>query len=107
MPLSSSQGYIVRPCTSPHQKKTKRLSPGLQGSLLGWGPLRALRLPDIYHSLPSPSRPYQIIANHHMQSISFASGGDPVSWGTEERRVGKKRLGTKEMLARAGCGGTH
>jgi hypothetical protein len=23
--------------------------------------------------------PWQIIANHHMQSISFASGGDPVS----------------------------
>lgn len=27
----------------------------------------------------------QIIANHHMQSISFASGGDPVSWGAEQR----------------------
>lgn len=25
------------------------------------------------------SPPWQIIANHHMQSISFASGGDPVS----------------------------
>lgn len=32
----------------------------------------------------SISRPnLQIIANHHMQSISFASGGDPVSWGAE------------------------
>lgn len=40
-------------------------------------------------SFPSFSVPFfvpcpnpQIIANHHMQSISFASGGDPVSWGT-------------------------
>lgn len=34
-------------------------------------------------SIPCPNS--QIIANHHMQSISFASGGDPVSWGTEQR----------------------
>lgn len=27
----------------------------------------------------------QILANHHMQSISFASGGDPVSGGAEQR----------------------
>lgn len=46
----------------------------------------SLRLPDT--SFPSFSAPCpnpQIIANHHMQSISFASGGDPVSWGTEQR----------------------
>lgn len=47
-------------------------------------------LPSVLHSplcsplLSSPLLPIspQIIANHHMQSISFASGGDPVSHPT-------------------------
>lgn len=35
-----------------------------------------------------------------MQSISFASGGDPVSWGTGKTGVEDKRLRAKKILAR-------
>lgn len=45
--------------------------------------LLARGLRRMWHSANGSSRflspPWQIIANHHMQSISFASGGDPVS----------------------------
>lgn len=42
--------------------------------------------PLVFPLLSFPLSPFlfspQIIANHHMQSISFASGGDPVSHST-------------------------
>lgn len=59
---------------------------------LSFHPHAFISLPTYFMSLtcsPSPSPSFslslslslspQIIANHHMQSISFASGGDPVS----------------------------
>lgn len=60
----------------------------------GWGrpagPRGCLTRP-----FPGPRPDPQIIANHHMQSISFASGGDPVSWETgwtgEEATLGSKQ----------------
>lgn len=57
-------------------------------------PCGCLTLTTVFLLHPS----FQIIANHHMQSISFASGGDPVSWGTGERWVGNERLGVRKVL---------
>lgn len=34
---------------------------------------------EVFKNSPVLRKCLQIIANHHMQSISFASGGDPVS----------------------------
>lgn len=38
-------------------------------------------VPDPWPGLPCNHYLWQIIANHHMQSISFASGGDTVRRG--------------------------